>query len=118
MIWKDLWSSQREISDIKKIVVVEEKFKKLSAPVVIPLSTAIKDNSNINDKLTNIEDRSRRNNLRINRINEHETPQDTESNAIDLFRNKLYIKDEIVIEREVAPKYGAIDQTRRIFLLL
>ena len=45
------------------------------------------------DKLTNVEDQSRRNNLRINVIaeSENETPMETENKIKDLVKNEVGI---------------------------
>ena len=96
-----------EASDLKKKVnVIEGSVKNISVPsiphgTVIKMESLIKDNSKMVEKITDLEDRSRRNNLRINGIveSENETPAQTESKIINLFKNKLKIDKEIVIER-------------------
>ena len=75
-----------EASDLKKKVnVIEGSVKNISVPsiphgTVIKMENLIKENSKMVEKITDLEDRSRRNNLRINGIveNENETPAQTE----------------------------------------
>ena len=94
----------------KKVDDIKKKMKDVSStPVHIPdgmmkkLGDVITDNKDIKNKLTELEDRGRRNNLRINGIeeNEHdkETPLDTERKVSSLFKNELGIKESMVIER-------------------
>ena len=55
----------------------------------------------VHNKLVDLEDRSRRNNLRIDGIKEkvRESWQDCEAEVEKLFREKLDIEDKIIIER-------------------
>ena len=55
----------------------------------------------IEDKLTNLEDQSRRNNLRVDGIKErpNETWEDCENEPHILFKESLSIAEEVVIER-------------------
>ena len=100
-----------QIRDVeKKVDDIKKKMKDVSStPAHIPdgmmkkLGVVITDNKDIKNKLTELEDRGRRNNLRINGIeeNEHdkETPLDTERKVSSLFKNELGIKESMVIER-------------------
>ena len=55
----------------------------------------------VHNKLVDLQDRSRRNNLRIDGIQEkvRESQEDCETEAEKLFREKLEIEDKIIIER-------------------
>ena len=55
----------------------------------------------VHNKLVELEDRSRRNNLRIDGIKEEvgESWEDCEAEVEKLFREKLDIEDKIIIER-------------------
>ena len=59
------------------------------------------DQAFIEDKLIDLEDRSRRNNLRVDGIKErpNETWKDCENELRTLFKESLGIEDEVVIER-------------------
>ena len=59
------------------------------------------DPSFIEDKLIDLEDRSRRNNLRVDGIKErpNETWENWESELHTLFKESLGIEEEVVIER-------------------
>ena len=74
----------------KKIGEVEEK-----------IVTILRINNDLSDKIRDQEDRSRRNNLRIDGIkeNEKENVRDLEEKVKNLFQHKLDIKDDIEIER-------------------
>ena len=71
-----------------------------------------KSASSINEKLIDLENRSRRNNLRIDGIPEHvnETWKDCEEKVKVLLKNKLKLKDDIQIER--AHRTGKENQGR------
>ena len=69
--------SGNQINDIeKKLMKTEEKLKSsgtsVSSAMVQKIDTVFLDNTEIKEKLVDLEDRSRRNNLRINGIEEGE----------------------------------------------
>lgn len=55
----------------------------------------------LKNKLRTLEDRNRRNNLRIDGLkeNDHESWEDSERKVKDLIKNKLAIEEDIIIER-------------------
>ena len=59
------------------------------------------ENKSLKTKLRDIEDRSRRNNLRIDGVieSEKETWEETEEKVLNIFTNELGIREAIVIER-------------------
>ena len=73
--------------------------------------------------LTDLEDRSRRNNLRIDGVEEEngESWDDCESKMEDIFVDKLELENDIIIERSHRArksKYGKKDQPRTILCKL
>lgn len=77
-----------------------------------------KENNSMKKKLRELEDRSRRNNLRIDGLSEHlnETWEDTEKKVLRVFREKLHIQSQLHIER--AHRVGTLkdDRPRTIVL--
>nr|XP_047135487.1 uncharacterized protein LOC124812653 [Hydra vulgaris] len=98
---------ETELNKIKKFIHVNDEIVALKFEIVKEktkkVSSQVKDKSTvnkINKKLREIEDRSRRNNLRINGIkeSEHETWVESELKVLKLFEETLEIK-EVKIER-------------------
>ena len=74
----------------------------------------------VKNKLRELEDRSRRNNLRVDGIHEHmnETWSDTESKILQMFKNRLGIQESIHIERAHRVGKSNNDKPRTIVLKL
>nr|XP_047125170.1 uncharacterized protein LOC124807373 [Hydra vulgaris] len=99
-----------EVSELKKAVeFISEKYDKiiieqeeLKADCAKPDRNLEKSLTiNLRDKLAEIEDRSRRNNLRISGIEESvdESWDDCESKVRELIKKKLDLQGEFIIER-------------------
>nr|XP_047125257.1 uncharacterized protein LOC124807423 [Hydra vulgaris] len=75
---------------------------------------------NISEKLVDLENRSRRNNLRIEGVNElpGETWNDCEKIVKDIFSKKLKIPNEIIIERAHRSGPKKVGKHRTIFIKL
>ena len=84
----------------KKVEKLEENMKDVDARVRDIYEYQV-DPNYVLDKLTELEDRSRRNNLRIDGINEQkgETWEMYETKIKNIFQEKLEIHDDIFIER-------------------
>ena len=83
-----------------KATRVEENFGRIESRVQEMYDYSL-DPAFIEDKLIDLEDRSRRNNLRVDGIKErpNETWEDCESELHTLFKESLGIEEEVVIER-------------------
>ncbi|XP_065645390.1 uncharacterized protein LOC136075878 [Hydra vulgaris] len=106
---------KNEVSDLKKSVeFVSDKYENLLLEKDVSKKTAmssvyqlndtkinIENDNVIKDKLAELEDRSRRNNLRFNGIEEKEieTWQETESKIREILKTKLGLNGNIEIER-------------------
>ncbi|XP_065650983.1 uncharacterized protein LOC136079190 [Hydra vulgaris] len=106
---------KNEVSDLKKSVeFVSDKYENLLLEIDVSKKTAmssvyqlndtkinIENDNVIKDKLAELEDRSRRNNLRFNGIEEKEieTWQETESKIREILKTKLGLNGNIEIER-------------------
>ena len=120
--------SGNQINDIeKKLMKTEEKLKSsgtsVSSTMVQKIDTVFLDNTEIKEKLVDLEDRSRRNNLRINGIeeDEKETSEVLEQKINKLIKEDLEINKDITIERmhrSGAKKYrdGNINSKRVIVM--
>jgi hypothetical protein len=101
----------------KKINQTNEKINKIKTILEDDKSEMKK----VNDKLREIEDRSRRNNLRFDGVkeNQNETWEDSERKISKLLREQLEIKEQIQIERahRTGPKQTKKDRTIIIKLL-
>lgn len=98
----DLTKSVEFVSDKYENLLSEiSNTKKASTHPLIDNSSKIENENVIKEKMAELEDRSRRNNLRINGIeeNENETWNDTESKVKDFLISKLGVTDNIEIER-------------------
>ena len=96
------------MNDLKKSIeftenVLEEKIQKCQekAKHLDEIYELQLDPEYVHNKLVDLEDRSRRNNLMINEIKEKvgEGWEDCEAEVETLFREKLDIEDKIIIER-------------------
>jgi hypothetical protein len=107
-----------EISDLKKSVnFISDKYDKVLVELA-EAKPARKNQNNIEnnlsetmqDKLAELEDRSRRNNLRINGIEEsdNESWEDCEKKVKDILVTKLELNGDFIIER--AHRVGKIDK--------
>lgn len=86
--------------------IVDDKMKDVDAKIVkvnegITNNAKVKEHKEVLDKLSDLEDRSRRNNLRFEGIeeNESETWEQSEQKVKVFLKDKLGLKDDIVIER-------------------
>ncbi|XP_047132537.1 uncharacterized protein LOC124811236 [Hydra vulgaris] len=96
---------KNEISELKKSAeFINEKYEKILNEV-----NDSKNDNIIKDKLAELEDRSRRNNLRFNGIqeSENETSEESEKNIHELLNSRLGINNNIIIER--AHRTGKLD---------
>ena len=98
--------STSQVQDVeKKIVKIEEMMKKTGpifpADLHKKMETNFMEHAEMKKQLTNLEDRGRRNNLRINGIEEieGETNESLEEDIKVLFKEKLGITKNIKIER-------------------
>ena len=84
----------------KKVEKLEENMKDVDARIRDIYEYQVDPNC-VLDKLAELEDRSRRNNLRIDGINEEkgETWEMCETKIKNIFQEKLEIHDDIIIER-------------------
>ena len=89
----------KEVEELKESLgfteqVTNEKISKLEINL-------LQENKFLKEKIRDIEDRSRRNNLRIDGVmeSEKETWEETEEKVQNIFTNKLGIKRKIMIER-------------------
>ena len=109
---KEIKSIKTEMNDLKESIeftenVLEEKVQKYQekAEHLDEWNREIYerqlDPAYVHNKLVDLEDRSRRNNLRIDGIKEKvgESWEDCEAEVEKLFREKLDIEDRIIIER-------------------
>ena len=109
---KEIKDLKAEISDLKDSLeftenVIEKKVEKLETELdnfehkVQGIWDYQIDPDYIQYKLVELEDRSRRNNIRIDRIEEAEgeTWEISETKATKVFKEKLGIEKEIIIER-------------------
>ena len=94
------------MNDLKKSIeftenVLEEKIQKCQekAKHLDEIYELQLDPEYVHNKLVDVEDRSRRNNLMINEIKEKVGWEDCEAEVETLFREKLDIEDKIIIER-------------------
>ena len=90
----------------KKVGEAENRLKNLKSSTIPEgmlnhMKNVLDNNNKINEKLTDLEDRSRRNNIRIIGIpeNEKETTTETENKVQRLFQKDLGINEEVIIER-------------------
>jgi DNA anti-recombination protein RmuC len=107
---------ENEVNDIKvSINFQEEKFRE---ELIQIQSNYNKEIMNLKQKSIDLENRSRRNNLRIDGIKEttDESWSDCEKAVKEIFKTKLNILNEIVVER--AHRVGALkDKTPRSIVL-
>ena len=122
---KEIKSIKTEMNDLKKSIeftenVLEEKVQKCQEKAE-HLDERIReiyewqlDPEYVHNKLVDLEDRSRRNNLRIDGIKEKvgESWEDCEAEVEKLFREKLDIEDKIIIERAHRTKQNKKQQKR------
>ena len=104
---KKVFSLENELLELKKFIqtnddIASEKFELVKLKTK-ELNSKLKDNSEIlkvKSKLREIEDRSRRNNLRVDGLkeNKNESWSDSEAKVLKLFEETLGLKD-IKIER-------------------
>ena len=126
---KEIKNIKCEINELKKNIefteeVLEEKVQKMRR--VSSLEEKVDeiydyqiDPDEVEKKLTDLEDRSRRNNLRIDGVAEEngETWDDCERKVKEIIMDKLELENDIIIERAhrtKKSKYGKKDQPRTI----
>ena len=127
---KEIKNVKSEINELKKSIefteeVLEEKVQTMHRKVsslqekVEEIYDYQIDPDEVQKKLTDLEDRSRRNNLRIDGVEEEngESWDDCERKVKEIFMNKLELENDIIIERAHRAgksKYGKKDQPRTI----
>ena len=127
---KEIKNSKSEVNELKKSIeftedVLEEKVQNMQRKVssseekVEEIYDYQIDPDKVGKKLTDLEDRSRRNNLRIDRAAEEngESWDDCEQKVKEVFMDKLELENDIIIERAhraKKSKYGKKDQPRTI----
>ena len=95
-------SLQNDCDDLKNgIEMVDEILSKKMNETKDDVEKMHKYQNTIKNKLREVEDRSRRNNLRIDGIKEYDSESwvDTESKVRKLFREKLELEGDLIIER-------------------
>ncbi|XP_065642142.1 uncharacterized protein LOC136073830 [Hydra vulgaris] len=124
---------KNEISELKNVEFINEKYEKILNEVNDSKEKASTSNLNktsielehsdniIKDKLAELEDRSRRNNLRFNGIqeSENETWEESEKKIHELLNSRLGINNNIIIERAHKTgklNYGGKMKNRTIFV--
>ena len=107
LILNKIKNLKQEISELKssldfteKVEKLEENMKDVDARVQDIYEYQV-DPNYVLDKLAELEDRSRRNNVRIDGINEEKskTWEMCETKIKNIFQDKLKIHDDIIIER-------------------
>lgn len=85
----------------ENIKVLNDEFKGSFATYEGELAEQTQEKNVLKEKLRVLEDRNRRNNLRVDGLkeNENETWEETEEKVHSLLRDKLQLQDSIVIER-------------------
>ena len=127
---KEIKNIKCEVNELKKSIefteeVLEEKVQNMQRKVssleekVDEIYDYQIDPDEVEKKLTDLEDRSRRNNLRIDGVAEEngETWDDCERKVKEIIMDKLELENDIIIERAhrtKKSKYGKKDQPRTI----
>ena len=124
---KEIKNVKSEMNELKKSIefteeVLEEKVQTMHRKVssleekVEEICDYQIDPDEVQKKLTDLEDRCRRNNLRIDGVEEEngESWDDCERKVKEIFMNKLELENDIIIER--AHRAGKANMARRINL--
>ena len=110
----DIKNIQKELNDVKRSIEFnEDLFDKKIAEVHGRIDSILDEKEELEEKMSDLEDRKRRNNLRVDGIKEHEgeTEEQLEEKIKNIIKEKLEIEDDIEIER--IHRTGRYNRTKR-----